>query len=91
MLMFLIPGKTFYAHVTRSDGAIVERRLKVWSTMCCAFYLTTVVRLSTKAVLKEVIFAFTRAINVFKTEYKLNENINLFQKNGFESLVLNCI
>ena len=36
-------------------------------------------------------FAFTRAINVFKTEYKLNENINLFQKNGFESLVLNCI
>lgn len=36
-------------------------------------------------------FAFTRAINVFKQEYKLNENINLFQKNGFESLVLNCI
>lgn len=40
---------------------------------------------------KRSFFAFTRAINVFKQEYKLNENINSFQKNGFESLVLNCI
>lgn len=41
---------------------------------------------------KRSFFAFTRAINVFKQEYKLNENINLFKKkNGFESLALNCI